>query len=244
MPSSKKPLMIAHRGERILSPENTIRACHLALAQGATALEVDVRICRSGEVVLFHDYLMYRHFGKFNRIECRDISELKTLEYQKESYQYGDRMCTLDEFLEEFRDTVPINLDAKSQTPFNSKFAHSLINLLNRHEILDQVWVSSFNPLLIRRMKKIDPSIRTGFLFQDPLQFYRFIDIFLHSDAWHPHHKNLSRWLVKKARRLNKKMYTWTVNRPEVLERVMKYDIDGIITDVFFRNRELSDDKE
>jgi hypothetical protein len=45
MASLTSPIIIAHRGERILSPENTISAGKLALEQGATGLEVDVRMC-------------------------------------------------------------------------------------------------------------------------------------------------------------------------------------------------------
>ena len=60
MTSTIKPLVIAHRGERVLAPENTIKACQLALDQGATGLEIDVRICGSGEIVLIHDPLLQR----------------------------------------------------------------------------------------------------------------------------------------------------------------------------------------
>ena len=235
MTSSKKPLFIAHRGERVLTPENTIQSCEMALAQGANALEVDVRLCQSGEVVLYHDLTLYKHFRKLKTVECTTLDELQSMHFSQEKYKHPGKLCTLDEFLEAFKNTVPINLDAKSQTFFNNKFSKELIHLLERHRLKDQVWISSFNPLLIRAIKKMAPTVRTGYLFQDPLQIYRFIDIFLDSDAWHPHHKNLSGWLVKEGRRLNKKMYTWTVNREKTLEKVLKFDIDGIVTDVFFR---------
>ena len=58
-----EPMIVAHRGEKILAPENTVKAAHLALSQGANALEVDVRICGSGEIVVMHDALLKRHFG-------------------------------------------------------------------------------------------------------------------------------------------------------------------------------------
>ena len=49
------PMIVAHRGGAGLRPENTLAACAHALALGADGLEVDVRLSRDGEVVVFHD---------------------------------------------------------------------------------------------------------------------------------------------------------------------------------------------
>jgi glycerophosphoryl diester phosphodiesterase len=48
-------MIIAHRGGAGLRPENTLAACAHALALGADGLEIDVRLSRDGEVVVFHD---------------------------------------------------------------------------------------------------------------------------------------------------------------------------------------------
>ena len=40
--------VIAHRGDRAHAPENTIVACERALAAGADALEIDVRVTADG----------------------------------------------------------------------------------------------------------------------------------------------------------------------------------------------------
>ena len=241
MSDRKKPLLIAHRGERILAPENTLKALHLALAQGADALEVDVRLCRDRKLVLLHDAFLWRRFRQRRFTAQTALSELRNMPFIDREYVYPDQVCTLDEMLEEFRGRVPINLDAKSMVPATRQYAHSLVRLIRRHNIFDQVWISSFNPFLVRQLKAAEPRIRTGFLFQDPLRFYQFIDVFLSSDAWHPHHKNVSRWFVRRARRMNKEVYVWTVNRPDVLARVQAHEVDGIITDAFFRQKPLDD---
>jgi glycerophosphoryl diester phosphodiesterase len=50
-------LVVGHRGGRGEGwpPENTIRAFDQARAQGARAIELDVRTCGTGEVVVLHD---------------------------------------------------------------------------------------------------------------------------------------------------------------------------------------------
>ena len=53
-------LLYAHRGAHQTHPENTLEAFEAAIAQGADGVELDVRTCGSGEVVVAHD----PHFGR------------------------------------------------------------------------------------------------------------------------------------------------------------------------------------
>lgn len=240
MNDPKDYLLIAHRGERVLSPENTLEACKLALKQGATGLEVDVRLCQSGEMVLLHDSLLYKHFRKIKPVAMSPLRALKSLHFASGNYHYPGGICTMEEFLEEFRGTVPINLDAKfwGTNPF--RFAKNIVNLVDRLKIRDQVWISSFNPFLLRQLKNIKPTVRTGYLFQDPVRFYQMIDPFLDSDAWHPHYKNATPQLIEKAHRLNKEIYIWTVNTEAVMKRINGFEFHGIISDTLFRTRPFS----
>jgi len=80
--SNKHPIIIAHRGERELAPENTIEGCKLAIEQGADALEVDVRLCAGGEVVLFHDKTLKQHFNKITPVGFSTIAEIKALKFE------------------------------------------------------------------------------------------------------------------------------------------------------------------
>lgn len=48
-------LVLAHRGDHALHPENTLAAFAAALAAGADGCETDVRIAGDGAAVLFHD---------------------------------------------------------------------------------------------------------------------------------------------------------------------------------------------
>ena len=233
---AKPYLLIAHRGERVLSPENTIQACELALRQGATGLEVDVRLSRSGDLVLFHDWLLSHHFYRFQPTVLASSQRLATLSFRKH-YVYNDRICTLESFLEHFRHTVPINLDVKFWGARYGRIARKLVTLLEKMKMRDQVWISSFNPFLLRCIKSIHPTVRTGYLFQDPVRIYQMIDPFLESDAWHPHHKNATDGLIEKAHQLKKEIYIWTVNDETDLQRIEKYRFNGIITDTFFRTR-------
>jgi len=141
-----KPLIIAHRGERSLAPENTIEGCKSALEQGADGLEVDIRLCGSGEIILFHDKTLFRHFEKFKLSSFTPLSEFKSFSFNGNVYPINGSIVTLREFLEEFRGKAPINLDAKTLFASTKQFAQTLVRDIEDMGMIDQVWISAFNP--------------------------------------------------------------------------------------------------
>ena len=234
MASQKIPLLIAHRGNTIQAPENTLAALQLAVEQGATALEVDLRICGSGEIVLFHDKTLARHFSRNKFIRNTSLSELKSLAFNKRSYEKPDKVATLAELFEEFKGKVPINLDAKTFGSNNRVFIEDMSREIDRQNMKDQVWVSAFNPLFLRLLKKLRPDIRRGFLFRNLAFIIRHLDVLHDAQAWHPHHSIINERFVKKARCKNKELYVWTVNKPEMRKSFQKYGIEGFITDKLY----------
>jgi glycerophosphoryl diester phosphodiesterase len=54
--STKRPLLLGHRGARLPQvPENTIAAFDLALQAGCDGFEFDVRCSKDGQLVVAHD---------------------------------------------------------------------------------------------------------------------------------------------------------------------------------------------
>lgn len=55
LPDGNRPLVVGHRGNSGLAPENTAVAFAQARAAGADMIETDVRLTVDGELFLFHD---------------------------------------------------------------------------------------------------------------------------------------------------------------------------------------------
>jgi len=233
----KELLYIAHRGDKIPAPENTIEASWAALEKGATGLEVDLRICGSGEIVLFHDKTLLRHFRKKRFLFHTKLDELQSLSFSGQPYEKLDKITLLTNFLEEFKGIVPINLDIKTFGSNNHIFIKNLLKEIDNFNMKDQVWISAFNPLFLRQLKKKRPVQKTGFLFRNLSFILKQVDVLLDSDAWHPHQSLINDRFIDKARSKNKKIYTWTVNDPAKLEIFKNYEIEGIITDKLFLGR-------
>jgi glycerophosphoryl diester phosphodiesterase len=229
---NKQPLIIAHRGDRKNSVENTIDACEKALTVGANALEIDIRQTGTGEIVVFHDFSLKRMFNKSGYIGRTSMETLKKYHYTNRPHDESPKhLDTLDGFLEQFKNRIPINLDAKTIHFFDVKFAEKIIHTIKNHNLMDSVWVSCFNPFLLQILKLKDKKIRTGYLFQRMTWMHTMYDLITLADAWHPHYRVLTDGLVSKAKKYAKQLYVWTVNEKEVLENVIKYPVNGIISD-------------
>jgi glycerophosphoryl diester phosphodiesterase len=75
----RTPLVVAHRGASGDVAEHTLAAYELAIAQGADALECDVRLTRDGVLVCVHDRKVDRTSdgrGAVSRLELAKLSEL------------------------------------------------------------------------------------------------------------------------------------------------------------------------
>jgi glycerophosphoryl diester phosphodiesterase len=77
--SRTRRLVFAHRGGAGLRPENTFAAFDYGLELGADGLEIDVRLTRDGEVVVFHDAVLDRTTdarGPLSRCTWRELARV------------------------------------------------------------------------------------------------------------------------------------------------------------------------
>ncbi|KRB62614.1 cobalamin biosynthesis protein [Rhizobium sp. Root708] len=75
----KRPLVIAHRGGAALARENTLAALRAAEAEGADAIETDIRQTHDGVLVCVHDPDLNRLCGDPRSVADLDLSVLRQL---------------------------------------------------------------------------------------------------------------------------------------------------------------------
>lgn len=111
--------LIAHRGSSADRPENTLAALRRAIEAGATAVEVDVRRTKDGQLVLLHDPSLDRTTSGRGPVRERTLDELRSLDagawFGTEKRFAGERLPTLADALREARDKIDVLLDLKEQ---------------------------------------------------------------------------------------------------------------------------------
>ena len=102
-------LVIGHRGAKGHVAENTLVSIKKAMELGADGIEIDVFLCKSGEIVVFHDKkLDYLTNGK-GLIESKTLSELKKLRV----LGTNEQIPTLNEVFDVIDKNTFLNIELK-----------------------------------------------------------------------------------------------------------------------------------
>ena len=98
LPGREKPYVMAHRGNRVACPENTLASFRRALEDGADILETDLHLSSDGIFVCIHDGTLDRTTDGRGPVEARTLPELKALSASCGRPEFaGERIPTLAE---------------------------------------------------------------------------------------------------------------------------------------------------
>jgi glycerophosphoryl diester phosphodiesterase len=161
----RSPLVVGHRGGR--GPgwpaENTIDAFEQAREQGAAAIELDVRSCAGGEVVVFHDESLSRMpRGRDERRVCEvTLPALREIDLGD-----GAQVPVLAEVLSWARQRgIAVNVEMKHDVPDRLHLARRTARLVR--ESRADVLLSSFDPLLLVAAAAFAPSVSRALLVHE-----------------------------------------------------------------------------
>lgn len=221
-----RPAILGHRGASAHYPENTMLAFSKAIEAGADGVELDLRQCASGELMVFHDEDLSRMCG-----ESRQVGQLSRKELGEVRVR-GERIPVLSDVLQAFPD-ARINLELKPH-PVASHFAvvRELVHEVRAAHAFDRVLVSSFDPRLLAMCRALAPEMPRGLLCAEehslPLR-RAWAAPFLDLAAIHPEHT-----LINAERLLHwwdrgYQVNTWTVDDPTILTRLATLGVDSLI---------------
>jgi len=250
------PLVIAHRGGKLLRPENTLTAFRYADAIGADIIELDAVVTSDDRLVVNHDTSINQHncfipgeaagaarqfirtlsFGATQRFDCG--------RRRPEGFTYwqpapGARIPALEDVFDEFRGK-PVRLlletkmapdDSEGFTP-PDHFARLLHRAIVEHGIKDQIIIQSGDYRTLKELRKLDPDIR---LCQ--------LSLWRHSENWVQAAKGfgashqlvtntaLTAEAVRELKVAGITVFSSTANDAVEWKRLLGLGVDGILTD-------------
>lgn len=160
----------AHRGlwgESI--PENSLKAFDNAVKNGL-AIELDVQLSKDNVVMVFHDYTLKRMTGaeeKLNELTLKELKELSLLNSE-------EKIPTFIEVLEIVNGKVPLLVELKGEN-FDSSLCPKVAGILKDYK--GEYCVESFNPLLIKNIKKYLPNVFCGQLYTNVVKEKKKVSI-------------------------------------------------------------------
>ena len=234
---SRTPLNFAHRGASAAAPPNTLVAFEKAIELGADGIEFDVHLSADGVPVVIHDFTVDSTTDGSGRVAEMTLAQLKHLDAGSHFDRAfaGERIPTLGEVLEAVGSRLLLNIELKSTSLRDNGLEQAVIAQVEQHSLGDSVLFSSFNPLSLRRAKRLASHIPVGLLYAPdlPLPLRRaWLAPLVPHEARHPKHTMVNAHYMAWARQRGYRVNTWTVDDPDEMRRLIDLGVDGIITNV------------
>jgi len=219
-------LRIGHRGAKGYEPENTAASFLKALALGADMIELDVRLTRDKKLVVVHDSFLRRLAKTNKRVRSLTEKEIKKLRI------FGKRKIpSLDDVLDLAKGKTKVNIELKGRGTAAAAAETLNLRLEGGRSMPDDLLVSSFNWIELAIFHKLLPKIRVGLLLAGLPFGYAGIGKKLNAYSVHFNFRFTTRHSVTAAHRRKFKIFVWTVNKPQDIERMKSWGVDGIMSD-------------
>lgn len=226
---------IAHRGTRVLAPENTMSAFTLAHQHGATWLECDLQLSKDGEIVIFHDEDLARTsngVGLLSEWGSEHLSKLDVGNWFKSSFA-GERMPTLEQLLLFAKiSNMGLNLELKPTEAATEMLVMKVIEALVMNPIApERLLISSFAIPALTLFRHYDPNANIGALYRRWDKHWYQTALCLRSCAVICDHRILSLKRVQAIHDAGFLALAYTVNRVRRFMRLRSWGVDAIFAD-------------
>jgi glycerophosphoryl diester phosphodiesterase len=248
-----QPQIIAHRGASSVEPEHTLSAYRRAIAEGADAVECDVRLTADVHLVCVHDRRVNRTSNGRGIVSTLELATLEGLDWGSWKEQHGteaempdrdrNQLLTLRRLLSMLLDCereIGVAIETKHPTRYRGAVERQLATVLRGFDLdgaheagRPHVRMMSFSQLATQRMRHLCPRLPVVYLMEDsvPLRFRdatlpKGVDIVGISTTI------LARWpeTVERHHERGHQVYVYTVDDPRDVDRCLDTGVDAIIT--------------
>ncbi|MFD7263379.1 glycerophosphodiester phosphodiesterase [Streptomyces sp. NPDC059874] len=236
-PTAGATRVVAHRGASHEHPEHTMAAYRQAIADGADALECDVRLTADRKLVCVHDRRVERTSDGRGVVSEMTYEELSALDFGawRGAEHAGARVLLFEDLLREALAAprpVGLAVETKHPTRAGGRLEVELARMFREYGLADgasgRVEVMSFSRNALTRMHRLAPGLPMVYLIERAVRPVRppfathagpGIDLVRRDPG-----------LVGRLKVKGLRVRVWTVDEPEDVELCVRLGVDTIIT--------------
>ena len=156
---------MAHRGNQVACPENTLASFRRAIEDGADILETDLYLSADGVFVCIHDGTLERTTDGWGRVEARTLAELRALSASCGRPEFaGERIPTLAEVAAILPPDRGLALELKSDRFLDPEVGRRLGEELSALGVLGRSFVLSFSRARLDATRLGAPGLPSGWI--------------------------------------------------------------------------------
>ena len=132
-------------------------------------VDVDGQLTRDGELVIFHDLSVDRLTSGTGRVRDKTRAEMLALDLgpKYDPALHGAYVRTFEDFLRAVKGRGILMVELKVPGLAPTGIEQRAVEIIRKHDAHQDVVLSSFNPLVLYRLKRLDPEVRTALIFMD-----------------------------------------------------------------------------
>jgi len=156
---------MAHRGNRVMCPENTLASFRQAVQDGADILETDLHLTSDNILVCIHDATVNRTTDGKGAVQEMTLKQLKSL-----SASYGrskfreEKIPTLTELARIIPKNVALALELKSDRFLKPEICRKLAQELRKQRVFTRTVMLSFSMARLQAVQAVEPELPIGWI--------------------------------------------------------------------------------
>lgn len=214
-------IIVGHRGCAGIEPENTLRSILKAIEHGVDYVEVDVRACKTGEIIAIHDVTVNRTTNGSGYVRDLSFNELRKLNAGK-----GEKIPTLREVIDAVKGKCGLIVEIKEENIWRQT-----LEIIREEGIGGNTIITSFYHTVIKDVKSLHPDIKCGVIFTCEPVNTSTLALDANAEIIFPNYNYVTQKLINNAHRFNLEIIAWTVNKVEDAVKLLKQGVDGLVTD-------------
>ena len=235
--------IIAHRGNKAVTPENTLAAFEAAAKAGADMIETDIYPCKTGEIVIMHDDDVSGITNGTGNITELDFTAIRQLDAGvKFAPAYaGQKVPTLAELLDLYQRYPKLELLLEFKGIWNPADAKRAADAVKAAGISDRIVVESFYPQTVAALQKVAPELPRGLLVEpetlkqltaeygDPITLCRELGATYLNPGMEVIKADSE--FIQRAHDAGLGVMVWTANQPAQWEMLLANGVEAACTD-------------
>jgi glycerophosphoryl diester phosphodiesterase len=229
------PLVVAHRGNSSVAPENTLVAFEAAWRAGADLVEVDLQLTRDGVAVVIHNDTVDATTDGAGRVDDLDAAELRRLDAGTwfSPHYRGARVPTAVELFAFLAERPGLGLLAELKGAWRPEAARQVAEEIEAAGLAERVIVQSFWTETVAALRDVAPELPRGLLVadlpEDLIALCRELRVMTCNPAGSLLRDEPD--LVDALHGEGLRTMPWTLNEPAHWDAAVAAGVDAIITD-------------
>ena len=217
----------AHRGASSYAPENTMSSFKKAFQLGSNGIELDLQKTKDGKLVIFHDKEIDKKSNGTGKISDYTYNELLELDFGSwfgKEFK-NEKIVLFEDFMKSVSDkNLILAIELKEEG-----IEKDTLEIIDKYYNKANIFITSFLYNALSNVRKFDNYIKIGWLIEDDINKRNVSELVkISGNQICPPANLVSKEGIKLARENGLSVRLWGVSNEEIMERVYKFDIDGM----------------